>query len=149
MVDVGAKGSTRREATAEAVVRMSPDTLRLALAGDLPKGDVFTTAKIAGILAAKKTPDLVPLTHPLAISHVDVAFDAAADGGTIRIEATVRCEGKTGVEIEAMTACAVAALTVYDMCKSAEKGIAIESIRLVRKSGGKSGTWERGADESV
>jgi len=96
------------------------------------------------VLAAKQTPNLIPLAHPLAISSVDITFDLDQNAGTIEVRAIVRCEGKTGVEMEAMTACAVAALTIYDMCKSAEKGISIESLQLVRKSGGKSGTWERG-----
>jgi len=96
------------------------------------------------VLAAKQTPNLIPLAHPLAISSVDITFDLDQHAGTIEVRSIVRCEGKTGVEMEAMTACAVAALTIYDMCKSAEKGITIESLQLVRKSGGKSGTWERG-----
>lgn len=143
MVDVGTKDATRREATAEARVRMSADTLRLVEQVALPKGDALATAKIAGILAAKQTASLIPLTHPLALDWIDVEFELDREGSAIRILATVRCQGRTGVEIEAMTACSVAALTLYDMCKSAEKGIVIEQIRLLRKSGGKSGTWER------
>jgi cyclic pyranopterin phosphate synthase len=143
MVDVGAKTITRREAVAEATVRMSRETIAALAAQALPKGDVLTTAKIAGILAAKQTPSLIPLTHPLAIDRIDVAFDVDEEAGTIVVRATVRCEGKTGVEIEAMTACAIAALTIYDMCKSAEKGIVIDGLQLVSKSGGKSGEWER------
>src|SRR3954470_23874199 len=145
MVDVGAKRSTSREAVALATVRMSSDTLQKLIAQALPKGDVLTTAKIAGVLAAKQTPNLIPLAHPIAISSVDITFDLDPNAGTIEVRSIVRCEGKTGVEMEAMTACAVAALTIYDMCKSAEKGISIESLQLVRKSGGKSGTWERGS----
>jgi cyclic pyranopterin phosphate synthase len=144
MVDVGAKRSTSRKAVALATVRMSSETLQKLIAQALPKGDVLTTAKIAGVLAAKQTPNLIPLAHPLAISSVDITFDLDPNAGTIEVRSIVRCEGKTGVEMEAMTACAVAALTIYDMCKSAEKGISIESLQLVRKSGGKSGTWERG-----
>jgi len=144
MVDVGAKRNTMREAVALATVRMSPETLQKLIAQALPKGDVLTTAKVAGVLAAKQTPNLIPLAHPLAISSVDITFDLDQNTGTIEVHSIVRCEGKTGVEMEAMTACAIAALTIYDMCKSAEKGIAIESLQLVRKSGGKSGTWERG-----
>ena len=144
MVDVGDKPSTLREATARAVVRMKAETLAQAMKGELPKGDVFTTARVAGILAAKQTPSLIPLTHPLAISFVGVEFESDGVQGSVTIDATVRCEGKTGVEIEAMTACAVAALTVYDMCKSLEKGIVIESIHLLRKSGGKSGNYVAG-----
>ena len=99
---------------------------------------------MAGVLAAKATPSLIPLAHPLALSSIDITFDLDPAAGTIEIHAIVRCEGRTGVEMEAMTACAIAALTIYDMCKSAEKGITIDNLQLVRKSGGKSGTWERG-----
>ena len=143
MVDVGEKKVTSREAVASATVRMSSSTLALLIEQALPKGDVLTTAKIAGIMAAKQTASLIPLTHPLALSSADVTFDLDQSAGSIVIRATVRCEGKTGVEMEAMTACAIAALTIYDMCKSAEKGIVIEAVQLVRKSGGKSGVWER------
>lgn len=143
MVDVGAKRITMREAVAVATVRMSPETLRKLVERALPKGDVLTTAKVAGVLAAKQTPSLIPLAHPLVITSIDVTFDLDQSSGAIEVHSIVRCEGKTGAEIEAMTACAVAALTIYDMCKSAEKGITIESLQLVRKSGGKSGTWER------
>jgi cyclic pyranopterin phosphate synthase len=143
MVDVGAKGVTVREAVAVATVRMKPETLRKLIERALPKGDVLATAKVAGILAAKQTPSLIPLTHPIMINSVDITFDLDPDGGTIEVRSIVRSEGKTGVEMEAMTACAVASLTIYDMCKSAEKGITIEALQLVRKAGGKSGTWER------
>ncbi|MBI2213305.1 MAG: cyclic pyranopterin monophosphate synthase MoaC [Acidobacteria bacterium] len=143
MVDVGGKQVTVREAVAEALVRMSPATARLLARKALPKGDVLTTAKVAGILAAKQTSALIPLTHPIPLDFVDISFDVKVRAGTIRITATTGCSGRTGVEIEAMTACSVAALTIYDMCKSAEKGIVIERIRLLRKSGGKSGTWVR------
>jgi cyclic pyranopterin monophosphate synthase len=143
MVHVGAKKVTQREAAAAATVRMTPATLQKLIDRALPKGDVLTTAKIAGVLAAKQTPSLIPLAHPLALESVDVTFDIDAAAGTIEVRSIVRCEGKTGVEMEAMTACAVAALTIYDMCKSAEKGIVIDALQLVRKSGGKSGTWER------
>lgn len=144
MVDVGSKRATLREAVAAATVRMSKATLQKLVDRALPKGDVLTTAKVAGVLGAKQTPALIPLTHPIALSSIDVTFDIDKSAGTIEIHAIVRCEGRTGVEIEAMTACAIAALTIYDMCKSAEKGIVIESIQLLRKSGGKSGVWERG-----
>jgi cyclic pyranopterin monophosphate synthase len=143
MVHVGAKEVTAREAVASATVKMTPATLKKLVDQALPKGDVLTTAKIAGVLAAKQTPSLIPLAHPLAIESVYITFDIDADGGTIEVRSIVRCEGKTGVEMEAMTACAVAALTIYDMCKSAEKGIVIDGLQLMRKSGGKSGTWER------
>jgi cyclic pyranopterin monophosphate synthase len=142
MVDVGRKPPTEREAVAAATVRMSRDTLAKLLDRAIPKGDVLTTAKVAGVLAAKQTPSLIPLTHTIALSSVDITFDIDP-AGTIEVRSIVRCEGKTGVEIEAMTACAVAALTIYDMCKSVEKGIVIESVQLMRKSGGKSGLWER------
>ena len=128
---------------AEAIVRMSTWTLQKLIDRALPKGDVLTTARVAGILAAKQTSSLIPLTHPLSINYIAVDFEADAKRGTIAVRATVRCDGKTGVEIEAMTACAIASLTIYDMCKSAEKGIVIDSLQLVRKSGGKSGTYER------
>src|SRR5437870_5398574 len=143
MVDVGAKRVTAREAVAVATVRMKPATLAKLVERALPKGDVLTTAKVAGVLAAKQTPALIPLTHTVEINSVDITFDLDQPAGTIEVRSIVRCDGKTGVEMEAMTACAVAALTIYDMCKSAEKGISIESLQLVRKSGGKSGTWER------
>jgi cyclic pyranopterin phosphate synthase len=142
MVDVGSKRESRREAVAVATIRMKPETLERLLERALPKGDVLTTAKVAGVLAAKQTPTLIPLAHPVALSSVDITFDIDR-AGAIEVRSIVRCDGKTGVEMEAMTACAVAALTIYDMCKSAEKGITIDSLQLVRKSGGKSGLWER------
>jgi cyclic pyranopterin phosphate synthase len=143
MVDVGAKRVTAREAVAAATVRMTPATLTKLVERALPKGDVLTTAKVAGVLAAKQTPALIPLAHPVEVNSVDITFDIDRAAGTIELRAIVRCDGKTGVEMEALTACAIAALTIYDMCKSAEKGITIEALQLVRKSGGKSGTWER------
>lgn len=143
MVHVGAKKSTQREAVAVATVRMSTETLAKLVEQGLPKGDVLTTAKVAGVLAAKQTPNLIPLAHPIPIDSVDITFDIDRAAGTIEVRSIVRCEGKTGVEMEAMTACAVASLTIYDMCKSAEKGISIDALQLVRKSGGKSGVWER------
>ena len=143
MVDVGAKRVTVREAVAVATIRMKPETLTKLVERALPKGDVLTTAKVAGVLAAKQTPNLIPLTHPVPISSVDITFDLDRAAGTIEVRSIVRCEAKTGVEMEAMTAAAVAALTIYDMCKSAEKGISIETLQLARKSGGKSGLWER------
>lgn len=143
MVNVGTKKTTTREAVAAATVRMSPETLTRLMERALPKGDVLTTAKVAGVMAAKQTFALIPLAHPLAVDSVDITFDLDPASGTIEVRSIVRCEGKTGVEMEAMTACAVAALTIYDMCKSAEKGIVIEALQLMRKSGGKTGTWER------
>ena len=143
MVDVGRKRATMREAVAVATVHMSIDTLKKLVDRTLPKGDVLTTAKVAGVLAAKQTPSLIPLSHSIGIDSVDVTFDIDPGSGSVEVRAIVRCEGKTGVEMEAMTACAVASLTIYDMCKSAERGISIDGLQLVRKSGGKGGTWER------
>jgi len=143
MVDVGQKRITRREAVAVATVRMSRDTLTKLIEQALPKGDVLTTAKVAGVLAAKKTSSLIPLTHPVPLNSIDVTFDIDRVAGTVEVRSIVRCDGKTGVEMEALTACAIASLTIYDMCKSVEKGITIDSLQLVRKSGGKSGLWER------
>jgi cyclic pyranopterin phosphate synthase len=140
MVDVSAKDETQRVATAEATVRMARETLALIQSGGMPKGDVLATARIAGIMAAKRTSELIPLCHPLAITGVTV--ELAPDGPeSLRIEATVKTTGKTGVEMEALTAAAVAALTVYDMCKAVEKGMVIENVRLLEKAGGKSGPW--------
>ncbi len=143
MVDVGEKAVTAREAVATGAVRMSPEVLRLLVAGQMPKGDVLAVARVAGIMAAKKTPDLIPLCHPLPISAVSVEFTPQEDAGIIAIEARVRVEGKTGVEMEALTAVSVAALTIYDMCKAVDKGIVISDICLLKKTGGKSGTYER------
>ena len=144
MVDVGDKPATDRRAVARAVVRMSPDTAAKVLSGDAPKGDVLGTARIAGVLAAKRTGELIPLCHPLGLDHVDVeaAVDAAA--GTVTLTAEARVTARTGVEMEAMTAASVAALTVYDMVKGLERGVEIASVVLVEKSGGRSGTWTRG-----
>ncbi|MGA7615511.1 MAG: cyclic pyranopterin monophosphate synthase MoaC [Thermoanaerobaculia bacterium] len=146
MVDVGAKPVSRREAVASARVRLSRETIELLQRKALPKGDVLAVAKVAGILAAKRTPSLIPLTHLLPLDSIDVSFAVDDAAGVIAVEATVRCEARTGVEIEAMTACSVAALTIYDMCKSVEKGIVIERIQLERKSGGKSGEYRRPND---
>jgi cyclic pyranopterin phosphate synthase len=142
MVDVGGKDETAREAIAEAVVKMSPATLKLVVDGQIKKGDVFGAARLAGIAAAKKTPDLIPLCHPLPLDAVDVDFDVDEKQSSIRVTATARVTARTGVEMEALTAAAVAALTIYDMCKAAEKGIEITDLRLLKKTGGKSGTWE-------
>jgi len=140
MVDVSAKDDTTREATAEAFVHMHPETLALIIEGAMPKGDVIAVARVAGIMAAKRTHELIPMCHPLAITGVKV--DLAPDGpDQLRIEATVKTTGKTGVEMEALTAASVAALTVYDMCKAVEKGMRIEGVRLLEKLGGKSGHW--------
>ena len=141
MVDVSDKAVTSREASAEGFVRMDAATLALALSGDAKKGDVRATAEIAGIMAAKKTADLIPLCHPLALSKVEVRV-AQADGG-LAVTARVKTSGQTGVEMEALTAVSVACLTIYDMLKAADKGMTIETVRLLTKSGGKSGDWTR------
>ena len=143
MVDVGSKEETERVAVAEGVVRMTPETAALVEAGDAPKGDVAGTARIAGIQAAKRTAELIPLAHPLPLTFVDVRIEIEAAAGRVRLEAEARTVGRTGVELEAMTACSVAALTVYDMVKGLERGVAVESVALVRKSGGRSGEWRR------
>ena len=144
MVDVGTKPVTERRAVAEAVVRMEPETAAAVLAGDAPKGDVIGTARIAGIMAAKRTSELIPLCHPLPLSFVDVAIEVDAAAGLATIRAEARTSAQTGVEMEAMTACSVAALTVYDMVKGLERGVEIAEVMLVEKSGGKSGEWKRG-----
>jgi cyclic pyranopterin monophosphate synthase len=143
MVDVGDKPVTGRRAVARAVVRMAPETAAAVAAGDAPKGDVLGTARIAGIQAAKRTGELIPLCHPLALDHVDVDARVDAGAGTVTLTAEVRVTARTGVEMEAMTAAAVAALTVYDMVKGLERAVTIEDVRLISKSGGRSGDWQR------
>ena len=143
MVDVGAKAETEREAIAAGRVLMQPATLALLRAGDLPKGDVLGTARVAGIMAAKRTSELIPLCHPLLLTKVSVEFAFDEDASAVEITATVRCRGQTGVEMEALTAVSVAALTIYDMAKAVERGMIISDIRLLEKRGGKSGVWER------
>jgi cyclic pyranopterin phosphate synthase len=143
MVDVGGKPVTERRAVARAVVRMTPETAALVASGDAPKGDVLATARLAGIMAAKKTGELIPLCHPIGLDHVDVDTAIDAGAGTVTITATAGVTARTGVEMEAMTAAAVAALTVYDMVKGVERGVAIEEVVLLEKSGGRSGTWRR------
>jgi cyclic pyranopterin phosphate synthase len=140
MVDVAAKDETDRVATARARVVMAPATLEKIRAGGMGKGDVLGVARIAGIMGAKRTSDLIPLCHPLMLTKVSVEFTLDAPH-TVEVEATVRTLGRTGVEMEALTACSVAALTIYDMCKAVDRGMRIEDMRLVHKSGGKSGTW--------
>ena len=142
MVDVTAKAETARIAVAKGLVRMQPATFKLIKSGGTAKGDVLSVAQLAGIMAAKKTPDLIPLCHPILIGNVSIEFHPDAADSTIEITATVESTGKTGVEMEALTATAVTALTIYDMCKAVDRGMKIENIRLVRKSGGKSGTIE-------
>lgn len=142
MVDVSAKVETVREARAEAFVKMAPATLELIMSGSHHKGDVFATARIAGIQAAKKTWDLIPLCHPLLLSKVEVHLQALVDESRVRIESICKLAGKTGVEMEALTAASVAALTIYDMCKAVQKDMVIEQVRLLEKTGGKSGTFK-------
>ena len=142
MVDVGGKPETERSARASAVVRMQPATLALIRDRKLAKGDVLEVARLAGIMAAKKTADLIPLCHPLPLTSVTIDF-AFVEPDTVRIEATAKVFGRTGVEMEALAAVGVSALTVYDMCKSADRGMTIEQIRLEEKTGGKSGAYMR------
>jgi cyclic pyranopterin phosphate synthase len=145
MVDVGQKEDTRREAVAQGRVLMKPDTLTLIQTGGIKKGDVLAVAQVAGIMAAKRTHELIPMCHPLMLTHVSLAFDLRPAGradeprAAIDISATVRTTGKTGVEMEAMTAVSIAALTIYDMCKAVDRAMQIDAVRLIRKSGGKSG----------
>ncbi|HKB23743.1 MAG TPA: cyclic pyranopterin monophosphate synthase MoaC [Methylomirabilota bacterium] len=143
MVDVSGKRETAREAVARAVVRMTPATLRVIRRGNAPKGDVLAVARLAGIMAAKRTPQLIPLCHPLRITGVEVTFEDDLKRGELTVLARVRTVDKTGVEMEALTAAAVAALAVYDMIKAVERGVTIARIQLVEKSGGKSGPWKR------
>ena len=143
MVDVTAKEETVREAVAEGMVRMEPSTLRLIESGGMPKGDVFAVARIAGIMAAKKTGGLIPLCHPLPLTGIDIEFACNVKKGEIAIKATVKTVGKTGVEMEAMTAVSVASLTIYDMCKAADRSITLTDLKLLSKKGGKSGTFIR------
>lgn len=147
MVDVSPKQPTMRTATAEASVHMSPRLLAAIQTGGVSKGDVLGVARLAGIMAAKKTPDLIPLSHPLAIHAVAIDFEQDASNGLILVKCTVRAFERTGVEMEAMTGAALAALTIYDMCKGSDKSIAIGEIRLLYKEGGKSGIYRREAGQ--
>ena len=140
MVDVGGKAETARVAIASGRIRMSPEALAAIRQGDVPKGDVIAAARIAGIMAAKKTAELIPLCHPLALDSVGIDFAFEPDG--VRATATASLTGRTGVEMEAMTACSIALLTIYDMAKAVDKGMVIEDLRLIEKRGGKSGTWQ-------
>lgn len=146
MVDVGGKATTRRRAVARGEVRMAPATLARIRAGGIAKGDVLAVAQVAAIMAAKRTGELIPLCHPLPISGVDVRFAPGPDGASIWIEATALIDAQTGVEMEALAAISAAALTIYDMCKAIDKGMSIERIRLVHKSGGRSGDYERAGE---
>ncbi len=141
MVDVGAKQETERSATASARVVMQPATLAAIQAGEIGKGDVLGVARLAGIMAAKRTPDLIPLCHPLALTSVKVDLACDERANAVQIEATCKLKGRTGVEMEALTAASVAALTIYDMCKAIDRAMEIQDLRLLYKSGGKSGTY--------
>jgi cyclic pyranopterin monophosphate synthase len=142
MVDVGAKPVTHRVAVAEGIVRMLPDTAARIRAGDHRKGDVLGVARVAGIMAAKRTGELIPLCHPIGLTRVALELEAGAD--CVRVQATCEVQGQTGVEMEALTAVSVALLTVYDMCKAVDRGMHIEGVRLLEKHGGRSGTWFAG-----
>jgi cyclic pyranopterin phosphate synthase len=143
MVDVGEKAVTERVAVARAIVRMAPSTAAAIAAGDAPKGDVIGTARLAAIMAAKRTDEWIPLAHTLGLDSVDVDIDVDADGGEVTLTATARVNAKTGVEMEAMVGCAAGALCVYDMVKGIERGVVIERVELLEKSGGRSGHWRR------
>lgn len=147
MVETGGKEITLRVAVARGEVAMRPETLKLILGGRIPKGEVFSVARVAGIMAAKKTAGLIPLCHPLALTGMEVKFRPDEANSRVEIEASVRTNGRTGVEMEALTAVSVAALTIYDMCKAVDREMIIGAIRLVHKSGGKSGTFERDGEE--
>lgn len=143
MVDVTAKDETAREAVAEGRVIMQPETLALILDRNIAKGDVFSVARIAGIVAAKRTPELIPLAHPLNVSSINIDFEPNKERSSVLIRATVRIIARTGVEMEALNAVAIAGLTIYDMCKSTDRTMTITDIRLMKKSGGKTGTFVR------
>jgi cyclic pyranopterin phosphate synthase len=142
MVDVSAKAETVREAVAAGSVSMQPATFRAVMAGEITKGDVFAVARVAGIMAAKKTAEIIPMCHPLNLTHVEVNFDPVEEESRIRIEATARIKAQTGVEMEAFVAVAAAGLTIYDMCKAIDKGMVISDIHLVMKRGGRSGLYQ-------
>src|SRR3954471_9596070 len=148
MVDVSAKPATDRRAVAEAFVAMSPETLSLVIDGSTPKGDVLSVAELAGVVAGKKTSELIPLCHPLALTSLIVSATPDRAGGGVRIRAEAATTGPTGVEMEALTAASVAALTAYDMVKGVERGVEIRAVRLLEKSGGKSGEWHRPGGEA-
>jgi cyclic pyranopterin phosphate synthase len=149
MVDVGAKDVTERVCTARAEVRMARETLAAITAGGLPKGDVFATARLAGILAAKRTGEWIPLAHPMPLDAVEVRLEPDPFASSVRVEATVRAHWRTGVEMEAMVAVSAAGLTIYDMCKAMDRGMSVTDVRLVRKAGGKSGVWLRPGEAPV
>lgn len=143
MVDVGEKSVTKRIAVAEGYITMQPQTLAIILKGEAKKGDVLGVARIAGIMAAKKTADLIPLCHPLALSKVSIELTPVEGKSTVHCQATVQTSGQTGVEMEALTAVQITLLTIYDMCKAVDKGMTMEGVRLLEKAGGKSGHWKR------
>jgi cyclic pyranopterin phosphate synthase len=148
MVDVGPKPVTERVCVARGEVRMAPETLAAVVDGRTPKGDVLATARIAGIQAAKRTSDWIPLAHPLPLEAVELRLEADPGGRALRVEATARAHARTGVEMEALVAVAAAALTVYDMCKALDRAMSVESVRLVEKRGGKSGLWQREGEDA-
>ena len=141
MVDVTDKDMTEREARAEATIRMAPETLKMIIEGEHPKGDVLAVARVAGIMAAKKTHDLIPLCHSLNLTSVKVELTAGEDGASVHILTRCKLSGQTGVEMEALTAASVAALTLYDMCKAVDRGMVVDNVRLLEKKGGRSGHW--------
>lgn len=143
MVDISAKDATVRTAVAHGRLRTSPETVRLIKGGGMKKGDVLAVAQVGGIMGAKKTSDIIPMCHPINLTGVDLEFRLDEEAGTVEIEATVKVTGQTGVEMEALTAVSIAALTVYDMCKAVDKGMVIEEVCLVKKTGGKSGDFYR------
>jgi cyclic pyranopterin monophosphate synthase len=143
MVDVGEKAVTQRTAVTEGYIEMQPETLRIIVNGGHKKGDVLAIARIAGIMASKKTADLIPLCHPLPITHVEINLSAETEKNRIRCQTTVKTNGQTGVEIEALCATQIALLTIYDMCKAVDRGMVIQSVQLLEKDGGKSGRWQR------
>ena len=149
MVDVGGKDETERRARAEALVVMAPATLQLIADGAVPKGDVLASARLAGIMAAKRTHELIPLCHPLNLSAVNVEMEADPALPGLRVTTEARLRGRTGVEMEALVAASVAALTIYDMCKAVDRGMEVRSVRLLEKSGGRSGTWRREAADQA
>jgi cyclic pyranopterin phosphate synthase len=149
MVDVGNKESTERFASASGTIRMHTDTLKMILEGNAKKGDVLGTARLAGIMAGKKTADLIPLCHPLALNQITVEIEPNEALPGLVVTASARLTGKTGVEMEALTACSIALLTIYDMAKAVDRGMQISNIRVIEKSGGKSGTWKTGGDDGL
>jgi len=143
MVDVGEKAITQRTAVTEGYIEMQPETLKLIIGGGHLKGDVLAIARIAGIMASKKTAELIPLCHPLPLTHIEIKLSAETEYNRIRCQTTVKTNGQTGVEMEALNATQIALLTIYDMCKAVDRGMAIQSVRLLEKDGGKSGHWRR------